>query len=147
MIDVSICDWYGIICSGGNNLFSIVLPQNGLKGAFPILESDHMIKLIIPDNHIYFFPDLAMLPRLAYLDLSNNSMTGPVLPSLFKTSRYSVAANDNYLDALPLEEDMLYVPVSLSLRGNRFSGTIPSTLCSFLYISYCSGKGIWFTVG
>jgi Leucine-rich repeat (LRR) protein len=114
------CDWYGISCidvdSGdglGNQsvVESILLPLNSLQGRIS--------------------PDLSMLTRLSYLDLSGNSLTGtfPVALSECGFLNELKIHNNSLTGTIPEEYGNLWNNLThFSIFNNGFSGTLPDSI-------------------
>ncbi|XP_073006669.1 uncharacterized protein [Typha latifolia] len=111
------------------NLKSLVLVENALSGELP-QELDnlvHLRRLSLPGNRLSGQIPNSLgnhLSDLLILDLSRNSLTGPLPPSIGNmNSLLKLDLNSNHLDGeLPWELSKLKVLTLLDLRNNNISG-------------------------
>ena len=104
------CDWYGIVCDGGQNVTRIFLEANGLSGSIP--------------------PEIDQLPALSWLQLNSNQLTGPIPAELGNLSLITwLRLEDNQLTGpIPAELGQISRLENLYLSGNRLGGEIPAEL-------------------
>jgi C1A family cysteine protease len=95
------CSWYGVECQDGH-VVGLVLPDNGLRGLFPL--------------------DLSDLNALTTLKLSHNELTGYIYGGVVRlTNLRSLDLADNQLiGGIPLEIGNLTDLRELQLDHNRF---------------------------
>jgi len=119
--DVSICDWYGVICgSSGAGITKLNLKDNNLSGELPstVFELENLTELNLHDNERVEITDqsldslhsssrlthlilakvkfldpekLKYAENLTYLDISENAMTGSIPESLFNLKNLIVS--------------------------------------------------------
>jgi len=151
------CSWFGITCSAGH-VTQLNLPQNQLKGNLPANVSNltSLTNLSLWGNQLSgkIPSELSQLTRLTFMSLSDNQLTGEI-PAMFSnltelgqlglhhnqlTGMIPNLTNLTKLYALNLDTNQLSgelrsvierVPVNLlrlDLRGNQFSGAIPTEI-------------------
>ncbi|XP_037454667.1 receptor-like protein 2 [Triticum dicoccoides] len=109
--DTDCCKWEGITCRKDRRVANVVLAAKGLAG--------------------YISESLGNLTRLQHLNLSHNSLSGPLPPALVFSNSINildVSFNrlNGILDKLPSSTSARSLQV-LNISSNLFAGHLPST--------------------
>ncbi|KAK7295346.1 hypothetical protein RJT34_18253 [Clitoria ternatea] len=134
------CMLYGIVCNDGGSITEINLSLYYLEfkernnqlaklnlSAFQNLEKLKVVEAglqgIIP-------PEIGNLPKLNYIDLSNNYLVGEIPPSLGKLVQLEtlVISNNAIQGSIPSDLGFLKKLVTLDLSQNIINGTLPISL-------------------
>lgn len=109
---VPLGEWYGVTTAADGRVLGVVLPSNNLSGPIP--------------------PELASLPALEQLSLSNNDLRGGIPPQLGDlSSLVELFLHSNRLSGpIPPALGQLSSLEELLLAGNDLSGRIPPELGS-----------------
>lgn len=101
------CSWTGVKCDHIGRVVTLDLSGMNISGSFPT--------------------QLANLPALRFLNISNNCLNGSLSSNLSKLRNLEVldVYNNNLLGALPVSLRYLVKLRHLDLGGNYFSGSIP----------------------
>ncbi|KAL2316996.1 hypothetical protein Fmac_030872 [Flemingia macrophylla] len=105
------CKWEGIVCDESNSVSTINVTKFGLKGTLLSL-------------------NFSSFPKLLSLDVSYNSLSGPIPHRIGNLSRISQLKMDHNLFSgfIPREIGALHNLEYLSLRANGLNGSIPPTI-------------------
>ncbi|KAL3732377.1 hypothetical protein ACJRO7_029097 [Eucalyptus globulus] len=120
------------------NLAILGLSYNNLFGVIPfsLQKMKQLLKLKLSGNQFHgHIPSHLDNCSLMELDLSNNNLSGSILP-VVKTLIYLDLSNNHLSGALPVEVGEIDHLDTLNISGNMFSGEIPSTLgdCNALVV-------------
>ncbi|KAK4433642.1 Leucine-rich repeat receptor-like tyrosine-protein kinase PXC3 [Sesamum alatum] len=132
-LDLSFNELTGTIPSdllSGSNLQSLDLSYNELEGSIPANISTRLFRLRLGSNSLSgMLPavSLGSLVELMYLELDNNSLTGPVPSELGMCKRLALLnlAQNGLTGLLPPELGNLTNLQVLNLQFNKFVGEIP----------------------
>ncbi|XP_022728602.1 LOW QUALITY PROTEIN: MDIS1-interacting receptor like kinase 2-like [Durio zibethinus] len=118
------CSWVGITCDKAESITNLSFPDYGLKGTL------HSLSFL-------FFPNLMRL------NLSNNSLFGPIPSHIGNLSELTFLdlSYNKFSGSIPQEIGMLKSLTNLQLSHNNFSGSIPAfiknlTSLSTLYLHH-----------
>ncbi|XP_039125647.1 probable inactive receptor kinase At1g27190 [Dioscorea cayenensis subsp. rotundata] len=135
-----VCSFSGVTCWNDqeNRVLTLSLPSMSLSGSIPsdLQYCSSLQNLDLSGNSISGPLPSSLcdwLPYLVTLDLSSNSLSGQI-PSELSNCRFlnTLLLSDNRLSGpIPLSLSRLERLKRLSLSGNQLSGTIPSSLSHF----------------
>lgn len=138
------CSWYGVTCSSGTNITSLLMIENNMSGAIPAelanltqLSSLQLVKNILTSS---IPPELGSLTNLTILSLGSNSITGsipPELGNLINLTMLDLGGNE-LNGSIPTELTNLTHLTGLNLGENSFSGSIPTWLGSMTSLTSLS---------
>ena len=130
--------WDGNACDRDNGLIRIIqIPRNNLVGSLPmeLAALPELRHVDVSSNTIHGILPQVWPPKLESLQLSNNRISGPLMGE-FPTSLRHLDLEENILNGTV---DNLIVALNrtkvsyLNLRGNRLTGSIPSTLADLSF--------------
>ena len=133
------CTWYGITCDvGGNNVSSISLWNNRLQGSLPPSLSGltSLREFAVFSNELTgSIPSLTGLTSLQSFWVEDNQLTGSIPSLTGLTSLESLWVSDNQLSGTLPDVSGLGL-VELEVRGNSFTGNIPSSYGGLSSLTY-----------
>ncbi|KAI5061961.1 hypothetical protein GOP47_0022500 [Adiantum capillus-veneris] len=131
LLNVSVCEWQGVICNANKRVESLHLPGVGLTGRIPegVLGSLSELRVLsLRSNKLSgpLPPDLANCTQLRSLYLQHNELSGslPPLSSLPPLIRLNLAYN-KFSDVIPSSYSLLRRLGTLYLQNNSLSGSLP----------------------
>lgn len=155
--NTDICDWYGIDCSNGGSVDSILLGSNNLIGTPPsqifelenlkflwlysnpikfsfsgIGEARHITSLLLDSTGLESLEGIGQAYQLTDLDVRFNKLSGPIPDEVtFLANLETLSMSDNDLTgALPSFSHMHRLK-SLRLSNNRIAGFLPSFAANY----------------
>jgi hypothetical protein len=127
--DKDVCTWYGISCSNGGLVDSILLASNNLVGAVPeeVFELENLKFLWLYSNPISFsFKGIGRAKRLSSLLLDSTKLKSlDGIGQAYQLTDLDVRFN-RIKGKIPQEISNLVKLESLSLSDNSFTGALPS---------------------
>ena len=101
---VSICEWYGVDCRGGNNVRRLILKDNYLSGAIPesLGNLTHLNRINVQYNNITSIPNsISNLSGINVLILDHNDLTSipASISGLVNLGQLSI--QNNQIQSLP----------------------------------------------
>ncbi|PRP79017.1 putative leucine-rich repeat receptor-like protein kinase [Planoprotostelium fungivorum] len=126
--DLSVTGWSGASCDSAGNIVSINLANRNLSGMLSKLTYLNLYNNSISGP----FPGISTMDQLTYLDLSYNLFSGP-LPSSFSTNpalTNIVLSHNDLNETLPSDISNLLYLSQLDLSYNQFTGPLPSNWSS-----------------
>lgn len=131
LLNVSVCEWQGVICNAKKRVESLHLPAVGLTGRIPdgVLGSLSELRVLSLRSNKLFGPlpsDLSNCTQLRSLYLQHNELSGPLPPlsSLPPLIRLNLAYN-NFSGVIPSSYALLRRLGTLYLQNNSLSGSLP----------------------
>ncbi|CAM8897819.1 unnamed protein product [Rhodiola kirilowii] len=130
------CQWQGVVCGNTHQrVISLMLDSQGLIGSLPpsIGNLTFLKRINLAYNKLggTIPKEMGSLPRLQYLNLSDNYLISGHIPvELMNCSDLRVIdmGSNNLTGSIPLEVGYLSKLSSLILYSNSLSGTIPSSI-------------------
>ncbi|KAL9162320.1 hypothetical protein ABFS82_07G082400 [Erythranthe guttata] len=149
------CTWNGVTCGRRhpNRVIAINLYSQGLMGSLsPHIGNLSFLRKINLGNNIFnsrIPQEIGLLRRLEYIEFSNNSFTGRIVPeniSQWRNLVYLNLINNNLSGPIPPEIQFLEKLRVLGLGKNKISGLIPHffgnlTSLRTLYLRSCGFEG------
>ncbi|MCO5600663.1 hypothetical protein L7F22_054778 [Adiantum nelumboides] len=130
-LNVSTCEWQGVMCNPNKRVESLHLPGVGLTGHIPegILGSLSELRVLsLRSNKLSgaLPSDLSNCTQLRSLYLQNNELSGPLPPlsSLPPLIRLNLAHN-NFSGVIPSSYGLLRRLGTLYLQNNSLTGSLP----------------------
>ncbi|CAK7346007.1 unnamed protein product [Dovyalis caffra] len=128
------CTWPGIVCNQAGSVVEISPPSESLKvrdkfGKMNFSCFSNLVRLDLAEHQLNgtIPPKISTLPKLRYLDLSSNHLTGKLI-----NLRYLDLSANQINESIPVEIGNLANLVTLDLSLNNISGSIPTTLGDIL---------------
>ncbi|KAI3805839.1 hypothetical protein L1987_21726 [Smallanthus sonchifolius] len=114
------------------NMRILQLDNNNFDGEIPASYGNlsELVKLSLRNCSLQgVLPDLSRIPKLSYIDLSGNRLTGPIPINKLSDSMTTIDLSDNQLNG-PIPESLSYLPSlqKLSLKNNLLNGSISADL-------------------
>ncbi|CAA6660886.1 unnamed protein product [Spirodela intermedia] len=134
-----LCQWHGVTCGGGTAEQVTQLALNGtrLTGHISPIPSalsncSELLRMDLRNNNLRgkIPPELGSFPKLQFLSLSSNNLTGPIPSSLANISTLGILdlSNNSLRGSIPPELGDLSNLTMLYLFTNDFTGAIPPRL-------------------
>ncbi|KAK7272976.1 hypothetical protein RIF29_14021 [Crotalaria pallida] len=139
----SACKWEGILCDKSKSVYSISLPNYGLKGTLYTLSFSSLPNLLSIDisNNLFYGtipPQIGNLSRIHHLNMSSNSFNGSI-PQEMWTLR-SLNELDlsicNLTGPIPISIANLANLTHLDFGSNDFEGYIPPEIGKLNNLEY-----------